>query len=538
MIWILAVADFRERVRGPAYVITLLVAVALGTVAVPAADSRWVVLNVGEFRGVYTSAYVGTLMALASTVWLTLGGFYVVRNAVVRDERTGVGQLLAATPLRMSTYLAGKYLSNILVLASMLALLVVTALVLQLVRGESGEVNLWALLSPFIFVSLPVVAVTAAAALVSETIRPLRAGVGNVAWFFVWMVGATAGQSPGTPLGGLGVGQVALSMREDLVAQGIPVDGLEFSLGLMYVEEPLRTFEWSGLQLDAPFVINRLLLVVLATMAAVSATLWFGRFDPARRSGPRRLPAAPSLPPVAYPQPDSYPGQGGLRVPAPLPALPAGGGVTRLSGRVRRGAAPGRLLSGEFRILIQGVPWWWWTVVALLAVTTLVLPERAVPLMLPVVWVWPLLVWSRLGTQQHEHDVASLLAAYPGPIRRLASEWGAGIVFTALIGAAPLVRMIMAGDGQGAGAWLAGAVFIPSLALLLGCLSRAPRLFQAVYLCLWYTLVNGFAAVDFMGAIRNEGALAGPSPVLVGLVSLAGFAVVLSTDVFRRHAGR
>ncbi len=104
----LAVADFRERSRRPAYLVTLAAAIALGYLALPPASSVWVVMNAGGYRGVYNSAYVGTVTALAGGLWLMIGGFYVVRGAIIRDEQAGVGQVLAATPLRSAGYLAGQ----------------------------------------------------------------------------------------------------------------------------------------------------------------------------------------------------------------------------------------------------------------------------------------------------------------------------------------------------------------------------------------------------------------------------------------------
>ena len=197
-------ADFRERSRRPAYLVTLAAAIALGYLALPPASSVWVVMNAGGYRGVYNSAYVGTVTALAGGLWLMIGGFYVVRGAIIRDEQAGVGQVLAATPLRSAGYLAGKFLSNLMVLGSMAAVLAVTALALQLARGESAAVRPGALLLPYVLLTLPVLAITAAAAVLFETVPVLRGGLGNVAWFFFWIFAAIAGG--GAPLGGLEYG--------------------------------------------------------------------------------------------------------------------------------------------------------------------------------------------------------------------------------------------------------------------------------------------------------------------------------------------
>ena len=136
-------------------------------------------MDAGGYRGLYDGAWVGTVTALAGGLWLMLGGFYVVRGTVTRDRLTGVGQVLAATPLSRAAYLVGKFLSNLLVLASMAGVLALTAFGLQLARGESYTVDPVALLAPFALFTLPVLAVTSAAAVLFETVRPLRAGPGQ-----------------------------------------------------------------------------------------------------------------------------------------------------------------------------------------------------------------------------------------------------------------------------------------------------------------------------------------------------------------------
>ncbi|WP_018217300.1 hypothetical protein [Salinispora vitiensis] len=84
----------------PRVVIVNELTTGLGYLAAAAADTHGVVMYIGPYRGIYNSPYIGTLIAFASALWLTLGGFYVVRNSIARDRSTGVGQLIAATPVR------------------------------------------------------------------------------------------------------------------------------------------------------------------------------------------------------------------------------------------------------------------------------------------------------------------------------------------------------------------------------------------------------------------------------------------------------
>src|SRR5208283_401889 len=167
------------------YLVTLLFAVYLGY----AAGTGIISLRLGDYRGVYTSAWIGAMVSLVATTFLSLLGFYIVKNAVDRDRQTRVGEILAGTPLTKVSYLLGKFLSNFAVLVSMVVVLALAAVAMQFLAAEDRTFHAWALLSPFLFLSLPAMAMTAAMALLFETFRFLRGGFGNVLWFFLWTFG-------------------------------------------------------------------------------------------------------------------------------------------------------------------------------------------------------------------------------------------------------------------------------------------------------------------------------------------------------------
>ena len=535
----LAVADFRERARRPAFLVTLLAAVALAYAAAPPTSATYSLLNVGGYRGTYDAEYIGMVLALMGGLWLSFAGFYVVKNAISRDEATGVGQILAATPLSKVAYTLGKFASNLLVLTALAAILALMAPVMQLLRGESGEVGLAGLFLPFLLFPLPMLAVSAAAAVVFETLRPLRDGFGNVVWFFGWIaaVGLATGLSS---FDVLGFGAVSDAMRSDLLAQHPRVADTSLSMGLTVQGEPLKTFDFSGLDVTAGLLAGRFALLLLALGLALSAALWFARFDPSREgsaikgtaSGSTIGSAAGLEAGASSAVSDVAP------VVSPPVAPPVFAGSELPIAQAARGNSFGELVAGELRILLRGVPVWWWIGALGLILAGLLVPQRLVAFpILPLAWVWPVLIWSRLGAQQREHDVHLLVDSGPDRHRRLVAEWLSGLLLTAFAGLGPLVRMGVAADGAGVAAWFGGLVFIPSLALALGVLGRSNRLFQAVYLMLWYAVVNSTAPLDFMGALRENGHSPGPGPLVVLVVGATLLAVALMTKEVR-HARR
>jgi len=123
----LARADFLERVRRYSFLVVLGVTL----VACYYVHTGNIGINVGGYRGSMNSAWLGAVMTLTVTVLLGLTGYYLVNNCVARDEQTGVGQILAATPVSKLQYVCGKALSNFAVLSLIVLVLMLAAVPLQ-----------------------------------------------------------------------------------------------------------------------------------------------------------------------------------------------------------------------------------------------------------------------------------------------------------------------------------------------------------------------------------------------------------------------
>ena len=76
-------------------------------------------------------------------------GFYIVKGSVNRDYTTGVGQIMATTPLSRPAYMFGKWLSNFAVLGITILIVMVEGIVMNLLAGTAGF-DLAALAAPLV----------------------------------------------------------------------------------------------------------------------------------------------------------------------------------------------------------------------------------------------------------------------------------------------------------------------------------------------------------------------------------------------------
>lgn len=94
---------FLNRVRRYSFLVTLVLCIVAGYVFVPAPGANYVTLGWGSdavfYRGVYNSAWIGSMVALLTGMFLALFGFYVVNDVVRLDEDSGVGRLSRLRPL-------------------------------------------------------------------------------------------------------------------------------------------------------------------------------------------------------------------------------------------------------------------------------------------------------------------------------------------------------------------------------------------------------------------------------------------------------
>lgn len=477
-----ASADFRQRTRTFGMVVIVAAALQLGYLFVPDASAAYSTVDLGGWRGVYDSSWMGACTAWLCAMLLTFAGFFLLRPALARDAQLGTYPLLASAPLARAAVVLGKWASNVALLAMLGALLVVAAGAMQLLRGEDRTIDLAAYIVPYLALTLPACAVIAACAIVLDAMPPLRGVLGGIVWFFIATaliatpLTKSAGGMHAVPIDPLGVTTLASSMFASLHAAQ-PAANATHDLAVGGGPAAKHLFRFTGIQWSPAIFAQRAGWMLLSALAVVLVA-------PFALAAPR--PAAQRTRLARWPQ----------RFAQRLPL--------------------GRLLRGEVASAFGIAGPWVLLGSIVIAVLALLLPPIAISRAIaPLAWIWPLGAIAATSVADARANLDALLLATPAGVwRRVLARWCACFALAILPIGALALR-----DGPAGIALIAVAAAIAALGLVLGIVTRSAAGFSALMMIAWYLgPVNGLDALDPAAAVATP---ASATAIALGVTALA-----------------
>lgn len=484
----IASADLRARLRRPATLVFLGLLLAAASTTFPDPRSGQGILSIGGRRAVYTSAALAVATAGLLPFLVGLFGFYAVSNAIALDRRSGIGPLLAASPVRSTEYLLGKLAGSFALLSVVTLVFSAVVMAVQVVHGEAPLEPL-VFLSHVLVVALPALLAVASIALLFECVPLLSGRFGDVAFFFVWVVTLAMPVFLGDPDEG----------RYPAYAAALDWNGLGFliteiqrvtgaggmTIGWGNAPKSGAAVVFPGFGFSAEMLGKRA-LAFLPPLALLPLSLAaFDRFDPARRLASASTKA--SL---------------GARLNALL--RPVAARILEVVVPAERTAGRPGLVSAALTdllvtlrlrpILVVGIP--------VAALAALLVPAATAATLLSAAFVLLALVLADIPTREERTGLGRVLAATPGAGGRLAAVKLLGTAGVALLLLAPLGARASTAHDFALPAAVAGACFAAALAVLLGRATGSPKPFVGLLLALWYVAVNDkgrTAALDVAG---------------------------------------
>ena len=486
----IARADLQERTRTFGILIVIAGLLQLGYLFVPDRSAMYSTVDLGGWRGIYDSAWMGTSTALLTVAFLPLFGFFLVRPAQSRDVLLGTYDLVASAALPRVLVVLGKFASNVALLAAFSLLLQIAAVAMQFVRGEDRTLDLLAYTLPFAIVTIPACIITASAAVLLDSIPALRGFIGGIAWFFLWTTALVAplaaAHEQTAAIDPLGVTLLTAALFHGLTA-ALPHVHIGNNLSLGVGDATKHVFRFPVVVWTSPTIAVRIGWSALAVLLVAAASPYaLATAVNQKRSRFIELPTR-------------------LARLLPLPPL------VRIELAAALGAAGPLWLVGMLGLTI-----------AAMAVPADALARAIAPL----VWVWPIGPMAAASVVDTRARCEDVLRATPAPtLQRAVAR--TSVCF--LLAAVPVVALALR-DGVAGSALLAIALATAAVAVVFGTILRSPLTFEAAALLVWY-----LGAVNHLPALDPASTLARPTIVIAICGIVCGLAILATSSRMGRR---
>lgn len=425
-------------------------------------------IQMNEQRALYNSPALAIGTSMLCTLLLTLIGFYMTSNAIKRDVRNRTGFIIASTTVRNWEYILGKFLGNAVFMTAIIAGFMVSAMVMQLVRGEAPLQPLVFLLH-YAVMAPPAIAFVSAVAVMFECVPFLSGKFGDIAFFFFWLMSLSLvaiHEKAAYPSWTSYLDTTGMSFMMHQVKNVTHTD--ELSIGSTSYDMKKPPFVFPGIQIGAIDVMPRLISTLYPLLFLLPALIAFHRFNPARIKAAAQKSHHGWIARInGWLKPLT-------RRLVPASVITAGGRSFRRS--VLADAALTFQLNPIFVLLAIG-----------LSIAAIIQPPGTI---LPVIFFLFSVILADIATRETLSGTAGLAYTLPFLKQRfILWKWSSVSLVVLLFVAIPMLKMLFA-NPSGALSLLIALFFTAGVATALGSMTGNPKTFIVVALLFMYIVMN------------------------------------------------
>lgn len=502
--------EIRLRTRRLSSLIALFVVMLASWHLIVDPTQGYTMMEIDGARVLYSSSALSQASAIFAATLFSLLGFYLVRGRVGEDLRSGVGSVIAATPVGNARFLLARWIGGVAYLASLLLGMIVSIMLLHLFRGD-GPLQIWVYLLNYSAILLPNLLFCVGMALLFDSIPFLMGKRGDVLFFIIWTVQlGLMSKLEALAAGTIGSGWLLLDFTG--IASGILTlqnhfHTTNFSVGYNSFDPKLTPILLPAMLWSGKVLALRGLTSLLALLPLVLAALCFHRYSPdkvkASHASTRRNPLQMInqwLRPLA-------------RLVQPL---------FRLAGY---SPGPAGKVMAELALTLAGNPVALLVLMVGVAVSSLTEPTYLAGVLLPLAAIWGILI-SDIGSREQQADLMAIGGSVPGGAHgRFWQKLGAAVLLGLLL-LGPIALRLALHQPLYAAALLSGLLLLSVLATVLGYLSGTGRTFLVLFLFWLHLALNArdVALLDLLGFNRAvDWAMLGQHGLLALAVLAAGW---------------
>ena len=486
-------ADYLQRTRSYAFLITLAVTLYAAYSFVPPPTAHYTTLNVPGYKGVYNSAWVGHVSAMMTTIMLSLYGFFLVIGGIKKDIDTEVGLIVATTPITNFAYLLSKTFSNYFVLLTIAGITFLVSLIMFFVRSSGYPSILSDFVIPYFLLALPALFTISTLAVIAEVYLGKRAILQYIAFVFLFgvitaNVNSLKNDTAATIIDPFGIRTVTTSIKNQLNTQyHANVQTVSFGFIFNSDKKAYTTFVWNGVKWTTVFLFSRLLWIGISLGLLYLSSFFFHRFDFNQSPGKQKKK------PVTGPLAETFNITPSNISRALLPPVIIDYSILPF-------------IKTELLLLMRKGSKWSWLIIAGLWISMLFAPlQIAHSYLLPIIWFLQVTRWSDLATKEKTNRLHYFTySSYKPLFRMLPAQVLAGIILAVALSFPLLIRYIIIMNVYAIVNILNGAVFIVLLAVSLGITSGGKKLFEIVFFMLTYVITQKVPFADYLGGVKHN----------------------------------
>ncbi|GAA0077439.1 hypothetical protein UT300005_18170 [Clostridium sp. CTA-5] len=493
-IYYIGISDFLDRIRNKSIFIITLLMMYISYLFFPQNNSSfYYTLNYNFegffYRGIYNSVWLGWVATIAFISLITLIGFYFVRNSIKRERELFIGEITASMETKSWVFIFGKIFGNLLFLLLQMVIVIFITIIMQFIRGESYSFEVIKLLTPFFILAVPTCFIVAVIAIIFEVIPILRNSFGNVAYFFAWsgICVASLGKSKSYLVDVFGMNTTARIILEQFKNNFDEFKDIDsFSLGTNGpLHDNIKTFRMDNVNIDITVFSGRLFWIAIGILVLCLISMFFKRSSLIRTKVSRKIKKGMDIKQKEF--------NTEKRI------------VLSEIFENKTYSNNFNIILSEIKIMFSSCNLWWYSAIILFSIGVFFAKgETLYRFLIPIMWILPIFIWSKLGTIYTNFNMEDYLFTYKNYRKfQLYNSVIAGILFTIMINISIIIKFILLKNFLGVIYILIGIFFVNTFGMLMGNITKNSTAFEIIYIILWYVgMLNGLTSLDFLGLTK------------------------------------
>lgn len=508
IIYEIAYANILEKMRKQSFIYIVLIIAIISIFFLPSTNGKFGALSFDGYRGIYNSSWVGAVMAILTSITISLFGFYLVNDSIERDNFTGVCKIIASSGVEKSQYIFGKCFGNIIILTLLTLVTFFMGIIIFLIRNESHAFILWEYVKPFLILTMPTILFISSLSILFEVFN-MNSGLWRMVYFVIWVYFLSLMLRPNNFFDVIGGSHILFQIAQDIKSifsdykNGFTVFGSISTI---------NTFVWNGFKISTIMLLSRLQWVFISGVLLFFSTIKFDKFNEDSKIKIRRKCQTTNALDNSF-----------------LKRT----GITSINFSSYSKINFVNMVKEEIILSLKGQKKWLYIIaLALIILSFCMNLENSLLFLVPILWIIPISVWSNMPVNEIKNNtyqiVYSTINYKPWS---LLAKYIAGVIIALLMVIGILVNLILSCTWQYIYFIIIGAFFIPALSLFVGLWCNSEKLFEIIYIVIWYIgPINKVYGIDFTGSQIKFLSI---NEIYIGLIYITLSLVMILLALFR-----